>query len=89
MSRSGAALGRQHVDRLRRQIARHANAKVPDDEQIRISAHVLRHTMLRRVTEKHGVQFAMEAAGHVSSKYIWRYVKPSDEQKEQAFDKPF
>ena len=33
-------------------------------------AHVLRHTMLRRITEKHGVQFAMEAAGHASSKYI-------------------
>src|SRR6266536_220524 len=85
-SRSGASLARQHVDRLLRQIARHAGAKLPKTEQIRLSAHVLRHTMLRRVTEKNGVQFAMEAAGHASSKYIWRYVKPSDEQKEIALE---
>jgi hypothetical protein len=45
--------------------------------------------MLRRITEKHGVQFAMEAAGHASSKYIWRYVKPSDAQREQALEELF
>ena len=86
-SRSGIPLARQHVDRLLRRIARHASAKLPKEEKIRLSAHVLRHTMLRRVTEKNGVQFAMETAGHASSKYIWRYVKPSDEQKEQALEK--
>ena len=26
----------------------------------------------------------MELAGHTSSNYIWRYIKPTDEQKEQA-----
>lgn len=88
-SRSGGVLARQHVDRLLRQIARQASAKLPEDEAIRFSAHVLRHTMLRQLTEKKGVQFAMEAAGHASSKYIWRYVKPSDEQKEKALDELF
>jgi integrase/recombinase XerD len=88
-SRSGVGLARQHVDRLLRQIARHASAKLPEKEHIRLSAHVLRHTMLRRVTEKNGVQFAMEAAGHASSKYIWRYVKPSDDEKENALDDLF
>lgn len=33
-------------------------------QKITLSAHVLRHTMLRRATEKHGVQYAMELAGH-------------------------
>ena len=51
--------------------------------------HVLRHTFLRKVTNKHGVEFAMEAAGHASSKYIWRYVKPSDAEKEKALDTLF
>jgi hypothetical protein len=27
----------------------------------------------------------MELAGHTSSQYIWRYVKPTDEQKEKGF----
>jgi integrase/recombinase XerD len=89
LSKSGDPLARQHVDRLLRQLARHASSKLAKEEAIRLSAHVLRHTMLRRVTEKHGVQFAMEAAGHASSKYIWRYVKPSDEQREKAMEELF
>ncbi len=44
---------------------------------------------MRRITEKYGVQFAMGAAGHASSKYIWRYVKPSDEKREQALEELF
>jgi integrase/recombinase XerD len=88
-SKSGGPLARQHVDRLLRQLARHASSKLTKEDAIRLSAHVLRHTMLRRVTEKHGVQFAMEAAGHASSKYIWRYVKPSDEQREKALEDLF
>jgi integrase/recombinase XerD len=86
LSKASEPMARQHVDRLLRQLARQASSKLPKEEQIPLSAHVLRHTMLRRITEKHGVQFAMEAAGHASSKYIWRYVKPSDEQRERALE---
>ena len=88
-SNSAGRLDRQHVDRLLKQLAAQASSKLPKDEQVRLSAHVLRHTFLRRVTEKHGVQFAMEAAGHASSKYIWRYVKPSEEQREKALEDLF
>jgi hypothetical protein len=31
----------------------------------------------------------MRAAGHASTKYIWRYVKPSDEQTEAALEDLF
>lgn len=85
-SRAGGRLARQHVDRLLKQLAALANSRLPAGEQIRLSPHVLRHTFLRKVTQKHGVEFAMEAAGHASSKYIWRYVRPSDEQKEAALE---
>ena len=43
----------------------------------------------RRIAEKSGVQHAMEAAGHTSSNYIWRYVKPSDEEKEKVLEDLF
>jgi integrase/recombinase XerD len=86
-SRSGKGFERQHVDRLLKQLAALANSRVPPEEQMALSPHVLRHTFLRKVTEKFGVQYAMEAAGHSSSKYIWRYVRPSDEAKEAAADK--
>lgn len=88
-SRAGVRLARQHVDRLLKQLAAQANSRLPTGEQIRLSPHVLRHTFLRKVTEKHGVEFAMEAAGHASSKYIWRYVRPSEEQKEAALEDLF
>jgi integrase/recombinase XerD len=89
LSRSGLRLQRQHVDDALKALANQANAQLPEKQKIRLSAHILRHTMLRRAAEKHGVQYAMELAGHTSSQYIWRYVKPTDEQKEQALEELF
>jgi integrase/recombinase XerD len=88
-SRAGIRLARQHVDRLLKQLAAQANSRLPAEEHIRLSPHVLRHTFLRKVTQNHGVEFAMEAGGHASSKYIWRYVRPSEEQKEAALENLF
>ena len=59
---------------------------MPEDQQIRLTPHVLRHTMLRRVAEEHGIQYAMEFSGHTSSRYIWRYVKPPREKIEEAVE---
>jgi integrase/recombinase XerD len=88
-AKGGRRLLRQNVDDLLKALANQANAKLPENQKIRLSAHVLRHTMLRRAAEKHGVQYAMELAGHSSSQYIWRYVKPADEQKERAQEELF
>ena len=88
-SRSGKRLSQQHVDRYLRQLAAQANRQLQDDQRIEFSAHILRHTFLRKVAQEHGVQFAMEAAGHSSSKYIFRYVKPSDDEKEKVLDNLF
>jgi len=89
ISRSGKRLRRSNVDDALKALASQANAHLPAEERIALSAHVLRHTMLRRAAEKNGVQFAMELSGHSSSNYIWRYVKPSDEQKEKAVEELF
>jgi integrase/recombinase XerD len=89
LAKGGGRLLRQNVDDLLKALANQANARLKDEEKIRVSAHVLRHTMLRRAAEKHGVQYAMEMAGHTSHKYIWRYVKPTDEQREKAAEELF
>lgn len=88
-SRSGARLARQHVDAALKAIARQANSRLPDDQHIRLHAHVLRHTCLRRAAEKHGVQYAMELSGQSSERYIWRYVQPSRAEKEAVLDELF
>ena len=88
-SRAGRRLARQNVDEALKRIANQANARLPEDQQIHLSAHLLRHTMLRKAAERFGVQYAMELAGHTSSRYIWRYVQPSQEQKEAALEDLF
>lgn len=88
-SKSGARLARQNVDEALKVIAAQANSRLGADQKIKLHAHVLRHTCLRRAAEKHGVQYAMEIAGHTSERYIWRYVQPSKEQKEAALEKLF
>jgi len=89
VSRTKERLQRQNVDDALKVLMKQANAQLPDDQRIRLSAHILRHTMLRKVAEKSGVQHAMEAAGHTSSNYIWRYVKPSEEEKEKVLEDLF
>jgi integrase/recombinase XerD len=83
---TGKSLDRQSVDRNLKRIAAQANAHLPAEEHIEISAHVLRHTLLRKAADKHGVHYAKELSGHASDRYIWRYVQPSDEEKERAME---
>jgi len=85
-SRSGKRLARQNVDAALKAIANQANARFPGDKQIRLHAHTLRHTCLRRAAEKHGVQYAMELSAQSSERYIWRYIRPSEAEEEQALE---
>jgi site-specific recombinase XerD len=88
-SQDAVRLERQHVDRILKQLAAQANSKLKDEEKIKLSAHVLRHTFLRQLARKEGLEFAMEMSGHSSSRYIWRYTKPSQDEKEKALSELF
>ena len=85
-SKNGNRLAQQDVDYVLGRIAAQANSTLPTEEQIRVSPHVLRHTALRKWTEKKGVRFAQKLAGHASERYIWRYVTPSESEVERAVD---
>jgi integrase/recombinase XerD len=84
LTKSGNRLDRQNVDASLKRLAR--QAALDGGGTIEISAHVLRHTMLRKTARKHGVAYAKEVSGHVSDRYIWRYVQPSQAEKEQALE---
>ena len=83
---NGNRLRREDVQDILNGIAAQANSTLPESQQIRITPHVLRHTMLRKVAEEHGVQYAMELSGHTSSRYICRYVKPLRARIEEAVE---
>jgi hypothetical protein len=43
-------------------------------------------SILRKLAEIKGVQYAKEASGHKTDRYIWRYVKPDQQTLAEAID---
>jgi integrase/recombinase XerD len=85
-TKNGNPLVQQDVDYVLDSIAGQANARLAEKDHIELSPHVLRHTALRKWTEKKGVRFAQKIAGHASERYIWRYVTPSEDEVQAAVD---
>jgi len=85
-TRSGKRLSRTQLFLILKHVANQASAHLPAGERIKVSPHVLRHTFLRKLAEEKGVQYAKEASGHKSDRYIWRYVKPSQQSLAAAID---
>ena len=82
---TGERLAPQHVDDALKSIAAQANSTLPKEEQIHLSAHMLRHTCLRKAAEK-DIRYAMKLSGHTSSQYIWRYTEPSSAEFDLALE---
>jgi integrase/recombinase XerD len=85
-TRTGRRLSRREAAAIIRRIAAQANAHRPEEARIDVSPHVLRHTFLRKLAETKGVQYAKEASGHQSDRYIWRYVQPDRQTLAEAID---
>ena len=88
-TRSGKRFSIQQVDYVLKKLAGLANATIPAKERIHVHPHILRHTMLRKVREEKGVEYAIEYAGHVSEKYIRRYTMPSEQETESVLEELF
>jgi integrase/recombinase XerD len=85
-TRTGRALNRKEAFAILQRIARQANANRPPAEQMRVSPHLLRHTLLLQVATEKGVHYAMALSGHRSDRYIWRYVQPDAQSLADALD---
>ncbi len=85
-SKTGRRLAPQNIGDALNRIGKLANSRLGPNEQIHLHPHVLRHTALRKMAEKKGIRFAQQMAGHASTKYIWRYIKPSSSEMEQALE---
>ena len=84
LSKSGKRLSQSDVYVALQRIAAHANAALPEEEQIKIHPHLLRHTFLRQVTDKKDIRIARAVSGLKSDKYLWRYTQLTQEQEEKA-----
>ncbi|MFT4060684.1 MAG: tyrosine-type recombinase/integrase [Legionella sp.] len=89
MSRYGTRLQTQDVYRICQRVLKQALAFLPDEERFEFTPHKLRHTFLKKVTDKHGVHFAQELSGNVSIKEIFRYAKPSQDEMQKTIEQLF
>ena len=82
-SKTGKRLAVQNVDDALKKIA--AKAGSMGAGEIHLSAHMLRHTCLRKAAEV-DIRYAMKLSGHTSSQYIWRYTEPGAGEFEKALE---
>lgn len=88
-NRRGRRVQPQDVARICQRLCRQANAHVPREEHIHLTPHMLRHTFLKKVADKHGVHVAQRMSGNVSISEIFRYTKPSDDEIQQTAEDLF
>ena len=84
-TKNGQELAAPNLDDALKAIAAQANSTLPKKEQIHLSAHMLRHTALRKAAEK-DIRYAMKLSGHSSTKYIWRYTEPGQGEFDEAIE---
>jgi len=81
VSRYGNRILTRDIARICERIAKQASAQLTEKDQIKLTPHMLRHTFLKRVADKHGVHTAQDLSGNISMREIFRYTKPNYEQK--------
>jgi integrase/recombinase XerD len=86
---SGGRLQTLAVYRICLRIAQLANAYSSTEEKFHLTPHMLRHTFLKKVADKHGVHVAQDMSGNVSIQEIFRYTKPSQEEKDKTAQELF
>ncbi|HHF7375606.1 TPA: tyrosine-type recombinase/integrase [Legionella bozemanae] len=89
ITRYGTRLQTLDVYRVCQRLLKQALAFVSEDEKFKFTPHQLRHTFLKKVTDKHGVHYAQELSGNVSIKEIFRYSKPSQEEMQESIEELF
>lgn len=77
---------RQQTDRFLRKVAAHANSKLPQEEHIKLHAHMLRHTGTKKVYTEHGAVEAKSFGRHQSFKQLERYAAQTKEEREKMVD---
>ncbi|MDJ1470267.1 tyrosine-type recombinase/integrase [Xanthocytophaga flava] len=78
ITRYGNRIHRTDIYRLTQRICNQANS---NGDEIWLSPHMLRHSFLKKVADKHGIHTAQEMSRNIFIKEIFRYTKPSQEEK--------
>jgi len=89
ISRYKKRIAAQDVARICLRLSNQASAHLNKSEAFRLTPHMLRHTFLKRVADKHGVHVAQQMSGNVSIQEIFRYTKPSQHEIDETAEELF
>ena len=89
VNRAGNRINTRNIFRICERVLKQVTALIHEEERFEFTPHKLRHTFLKKVTDKHGVHFAQELSGNVSIKAIFRYAKPSQEEMQSTIEELF
>ena len=89
INRYGQRLTEKAVYRLCLRILKQALAYIPEAERFHFTPHKLRHTFLKRTADKHGIHYCFKASGNVSTKTIFNYTQPSQDEYDDAVERLF
>ncbi|QBS13543.1 site-specific integrase (plasmid) [Legionella geestiana] len=89
INRAGNRINTRNIYRICQRVLKQVLALLPENERFEFTPHKLRHTFLKKVTDKHGVHFAQELSGNVSIKEIFRYAKPSQDEMQTTIEELF
>ncbi|MBN9543061.1 MAG: tyrosine-type recombinase/integrase [Alphaproteobacteria bacterium] len=87
VSKSGKRLTTRDVSLICDRIAKQASVK--SQEPIKLSPHMLRHTVLKAITKEEGIEVAHRLSGNTTIKELLRYIAPTHEELAAATEKLF
>ncbi len=89
ISRTGERISTKAIWLLCKRIAAQASVNLPEGKQVDLAPHKLRHTFLKGAADKYGIHIAQDMSGNISMKEVFRYTKPSQEEKDQLAEGVF
>lgn len=86
-NRYGGQLSRNGIAGAFHRIAAHASVNLPEDEQIELRPHLLRHRHAYKARSAHGDVYAAKRLGHASLKHLERYSMLTDAEEEELLER--
>lgn len=80
---NGKRISTRAIRYICQRISAYASTNLTLDDKLHLSPHMLRHTFLKKIADKHGVHIAQKMSGNVSISEIFRYTKPSQDEIDQ------
>ncbi len=83
----GGRICRQQIYRFLQLVANQANARISENEKIHLSAHMLRHTSVKKVHDQKGAVIAKKFSRHRSFAQLERYASQTKQEHEEMVEK--